>query len=201
MIKLYDFPLSGHAHRVRLMLSLLNIEHELIPVNLVEGEQKQDDYLALNPFGLAPVLDDDGFIVRDSNAILAYLACRYNQQWSPQDAESVARIQEWLAKEASAAPANARLITVFGAPLEPKELIAESHRLLAIMEQQLKHRAWLATDVPSIADVSVYTYIAHAPEGGVSLVDYPSVRAWLTRVEGLSGFIAMEAVAAGLSQS
>ena len=69
-IKLYNFPKSGHAHRIELMLSLLGLPTELIFVDLAKGAHKQPEYLALNPFGQVPVLDDQGVILADSNAIL-----------------------------------------------------------------------------------------------------------------------------------
>jgi glutathione S-transferase len=97
MIKLYDFPLSGHAHKARLMLSLLDIKYERIEVALAKGEQRSEHFLALNPFHHVPVLEDDGLVIRDSNAIITYLAKKYGADWFPNDAESSARIQEWLA--------------------------------------------------------------------------------------------------------
>lgn len=73
-IKLYNFPKSGHAHRIELMLSLLNLPTELVFVDLAKGAHKQPDFLALNPFGQVPVIDDNGTVIADSNAILVYLA-------------------------------------------------------------------------------------------------------------------------------
>ena len=74
MIKLYDFPLSGDAHRVRLMLPLLDLDYERIKVGLANGEQRSEEFLKLNPFHHVPVLEEDGLVIRDSNAIITYLA-------------------------------------------------------------------------------------------------------------------------------
>ncbi len=203
MIKLYDFPLSGHAHRVRLMLSLLDIDYELIHVKLDEGEHLAEAYSQLNPFQMVPVINDDGFIVRDSVAIIAYLSIKYAPQWYPQDAESVAKVQQWLAiatKEIAEGPAAARLVNVFKAELEHDKLIEQSHHLLSIIDKHLKDRKWLALNNASIADVAAYTYIAHAPEGGVSLESYPHILSWLQRVETLQGFIPMDKVQVGLAR-
>ena len=76
-IKLYNFPRSGHAHRAELMLSLLQLPTELIFVDLAKGEHKTPEFLAINPFGQVPAIDDGGTIISDSNAILVYLAKRY----------------------------------------------------------------------------------------------------------------------------
>ena len=85
-MKLYHHPLSGHAHRARLFLSLVGAPHELIEVDLKAGAHKTPAFLAMNPFGQVPVLDDDGVIVSDSNAILVYVAKRLGRSdWLPED--------------------------------------------------------------------------------------------------------------------
>lgn len=202
MIKLYDFPLSGHSHRARLMLSLLKLEHEIIHVKLDKGENLEQAFTAINPFQQVPVLDDNGFIVRDSVAILCYLASQYDPQWYPTDAQSIARIQEWLAiatKEIAMGPAAARLVNVFGAELNHGQAIEQSHKLLKIMDTHLNGRLWLALHTVSIADIAAYSYIAHAPEGGVDLTPYANVIAWLERIEVLPGFVAMAITPVGLA--
>lgn len=201
-IKLYNFPRSGHAHRVELMLSLLQLPTELIFVDLAKGAHKQPEYLAINPFGQVPALDDQGVILADSNAILVYLAQKYgNGRWLPTDPVGAAKVQRWLsvaAGQIAFGPARARLITVFGAPYNAEEAITRAHDLLKVMDHELADRPWLAGNEPTIADVSAYSYIAHAPEGNVSLEDYANVSAWLARVEALPGFVPMPRTAVGL---
>ncbi|MCI0992751.1 glutathione S-transferase [Pseudomonas corrugata] len=203
-IKLYHFPLSGHAHRVQLMLSLLELPVEVIFIDLAKGAHKQADFLALNPFGQVPVIDDDGVVLADSNAILVYLAQKYGKgRWLPSDPVGAAQVQRWLSTAAGAihtGPATARLITVFGAPYNAEEVIARSHGLLKVVDQHLSSHTWLAGDAPTIADVAGYTYIAHAPEGNVSLDDYVHVREWLARIEALPGFVGMPRTAVGLQK-
>ncbi|MBK5002316.1 glutathione S-transferase [Pseudomonas sp. S31] len=203
MIKLYNFPKSGHAHRIELMLSLLDLPAELVFVDLAKGEHKQPQFLAMNPFGQVPVLDDDGTIIADSNAILVYLASTYDAHghWLPRDPLGAARVQRWLSVAAGPlafGPAAARLVTVFGASFNSDEVIARAHALLKVMEQELGKSAFLVGDEPTIADVANYSYIAHAPEGNVSLDAYSNVRAWLERIEGLPGFVGMPRTAVGL---
>lgn len=204
-IKLYNFPLSGHAHRAELMLSLLQLPAELIFVDLVKGEHKQPQFLALNSFGQVPVLDDQGVILADSNAILVYLAQKYGHgRWLPTDPAGAAKVQRWLsiaAGQIAYGPAQARLITVFGAPYNAAEAIARSHDLLKVIEQELAGSKYLVGNEPTIADVAAYSYIAHAPEGNVSLADYTNVRAWLARIEALPGFVGMPRTVAGLQKS
>ena len=201
-IKLYHFPRSGHAHRVELMLSLLQLPTELVFVDLANGAHKQPDFLALNSFGQIPVLDDQGVILADSNAILVYLAKTYgNGRWLPTEPVGAAKVQRWLsvaAGQLASGPGIARLITLFGAPFNAEEVIGRSHALLKVLDQELAETAYLTGTEPTIADIAIYTYTSHAPEGNVSLDDYANVRAWLARVEALPGFVGMPRTIAGL---
>lgn len=202
-MKLYHHPLSGHAHRARLFVALLGLDVELIEVDLLAGEHKQPAFLALNPLGQVPVLvDDDGTVVPDSNAILVYLARKHERaDWLPEDASGLAAIQRWLsvaAGELAFGPAAARLVTVFGSRHNPQEVIARAHALLANLERHLEHREWLVGAAPTIADVALYSYLSSAPEGNVDLASYPAVGALLARIEGLPGFVPFTQTAAGL---
>lgn len=202
-IKLYHFPLSGHSHRAQLMLSLLGIDPQIEFVDLAKGAQNTPEYRAVNVFGQVPVIDDNGTIVADSTAILVYLAKKYDAsgKWLPEDADGAAQVQRWLAVAAGQinnGPARARLITVFGAGFDPKDTIDRAHAVLKVIDQHLEGRDFLAADHATIADVAGYSYIAHAPEGNVSLEGYPNVRAWLARIEGLKGFVPMPRTKAGL---
>lgn len=205
-IKLFRHPLSGHAHRVELLLSLLNVPTELVFVDLAKGAHKQAEFLAINPFGQVPAIDDNGTLLSDSNAILVYLAKKYDTsgRWLPAEPVAAAKVQRWLsvaAGQIASGPATARLITVFGAPYDAESTIARSHALLQVVEKELTNSPFLAGNTATLADVAGYTYIAHAPEGNVSLADYPQVRAWLARIEALPGFVPMQRTAVGLQSA
>jgi glutathione S-transferase len=204
-VKLYRHPLSGHSHRVELMLSLLDVPTELVFVDLMKGAHKTPEFLALNRFGQVPVIDDNGTVLADSNGILVYLASKYgNGQWLPSGPVEQAKVQRWLsvaAGQISSGPATARLITVFGAGYDAADAIKRSHALLQVMEDELANSAFLAGDKATVADVAAYTYVAHAPEGNVSLDEYPNVRAWLARVEALPKFVGMQRTAVGLQSA
>ncbi|WP_372395061.1 glutathione S-transferase [Azospirillum sp. HJ39] len=202
-MKLYHHPLSGHSHRAGLFLSLLGLPHELVEVDLKAGAHKSPEFLKLNPFGQVPVLDDDGVVITDSNAILVYLAKKAGRtDWLPEDPSGAAAVQRWLsvaAGEVAYGPAAARLITVFGAAYNPEEVIARAHVLLKRLESRLGGQDWLVGDHPTIADVAVYSYVAQAPEGNVDLSGYPAVNAFLRRVEGLPGFVPFVRTPVGLA--
>ena len=203
-LRLHSFPLSGHAHRARLMLALLGLEAEVIDLDLRGGAQKQPGYLALNTFGQVPVLEDgprdNPVVIADSNAILVYLASKYDQsgQWLPRDPATAAQVQRWLSVAAGQllmGPARARMVKLFGSPFDHDSCKTAAVQLFQVMEQHLQGRDWLAASHATIADLALYSYTAHAPEGDVSLQPYPNIRAWIARVERLPGFVPMPASA------
>lgn len=201
-IKVYRHALSGHCHRIELMLSLLGLPATFIEVDLAAGEHKATPFLNMNAFAQVPVLDDQGVILADSNAILVYLERRYgNARWLPEDPLIQAQVQRWLSVAAGPlanSAMKARLVTVFNAPFDPKPLIADAHELFAIVDAHLAQQPFLAGDQATLAEVSLYSYIAHAPEGNVSLEPYPHIRGWLQRIEALEGFVPMGVTKVGL---
>ncbi|MBB3543608.1 MULTISPECIES: glutathione S-transferase [unclassified Rhizobium] len=191
-MKLYSHPLSGHSHRAHLFLSLIGIDAEVVQVDLAAREHKSAKFLALNPFGQLPVLEDGDVVISDSNAILVYLAKKYAPEgWLPEEPAAAAAIQRWLsvaAGEIAYGPCAARLVTLFGATFDSGEVIARAHRILQLIDDRLVDREWIAASRPTIADVALYSYIARAPEGNVDRSAYRNVTAWLERIEGLPGF-------------
>ncbi|MEM7258097.1 MAG: glutathione binding-like protein [Pseudomonadota bacterium] len=127
---------------------------------------------------------------------MTYLVHRYAdaEAWTGGTPVARARVQRWLsvaAGEMAAGPCSARLVTVFGAPLDHEAAIAKAHALFAVMDQTLTETVYLAGDSITLADVAAYSYTAHAPEGGVSMESYPHIRKWLDRVEAQPRFVGM----------
>ena len=205
-MKLYHHPLSGHAHRARLFLHLLSLDHEEVFVDLAAAAHKTPEYLKLNRFGQIPVLIDGDNVIADSNAILVYLAKQSgDNKWLPDTPAQAAAVQRWLsvaAGQIAFGPAAARLVTVFGSKFNAEEVIARAHNVLKVIDDELADRDWIA-DIggahPTIADVALYSYISSAPEGNVDLSAYGNVKAWLRRVETLPGFVPFQKTAAGLA--
>lgn len=202
-MKLYTHPLSGHAHRVQLFLALAQVPYEAVQVDLASREHKSAGFLALNPFGQIPVLEDGEVVVPDSNAIMVYVARKLGlRQWYPEAPQEVAQVQRWFSLSAGPlayGPAAARLVTVFGAELDAEAAIARAHQLFQVMEGILKDRLWLASQShPTLADVALFSYTHHAPEGNVDLAPYPHIRAWLSRVRELPGFVPFQETPVGL---
>ncbi|MEM5383517.1 glutathione S-transferase [Paraburkholderia phymatum] len=201
-IRLYTTLLSGHGHRVKLFLTLLDLPFEVIELDMRAGDNRKPEYLALNPFGQVPTIQDGDVTLFDSNAILVYLAKRYGDaSWLPDDPRRAAAVQRWLsltAGQIAYGPCAARLVTVFGAPLDHETAKGIAARLFDVIGRELATKPFAAGEHVTIADIAAHTYIAHAPEGGVSLDPYPHIRAWLRRVEALPRFVAMPVTKAGL---
>ncbi len=201
-MKLHYTPLSGHAHRAQLFLALLGVEHELVPVDLAAGEHKSPAFLALNRFGQVPVLEDGEIVIADSNAILVYLAKKYQRtDWLPETPLGAAQVQRWLsvaAGQIAYGVCAARLNTLFNANFNADEVIARAHASLAVIDAELAQREWIAAAHPTIADVALYSYIANAPEGNVDTSAYRHIAAWLKRVEALPRFVPFPQSRAGL---
>ena len=203
-MKLYGTPLSGHTHRVRLFLSLLKLPYEFVQIDMKAGQNRSPEHLARSPFGEVPVLEDGDVVLPDSTAILVYLASKYDDsgRWLPREPLAAAQVQRWLSNASGKiayGPCTARLVTVFGAPLDHERALAISVRLFDVMEAELAGRRYAVGDHASIADIAAFSYIEHAPEGGVSLKPYPNIRAWLASVRALPGFVAMPATEAGVA--
>ncbi|MEP0961716.1 MAG: glutathione S-transferase [Roseobacter sp.] len=195
-VKLYRNPKSGHCHRVELMLAFLGLPYEVIDLDMTNGAHKAPEYLKISPFGLVPAIDDGGYTMADSNAILVYLVQTYaaDTNWMPSEPKAAAEVQRWLTVAADniyAGPCAARLVKVFGTAHDHAAAVAMSHRLFKVMDAHLETRDWLATDTITIADVAAFSYIAHAPEGGVDLTPYQNLRAWLDRVQAQPNFVGM----------
>ena len=195
-IKLYRNPKSGHCHRAELMMSFLEIPYETIDLDMAKGAHKAPDYLKISPLGQVPAIDDSGVTLSDSNGIITYLVETYatDYNWTGRTPKEKAQVQRWLsvaAGEIAYGPCAARLVTVFGAPLDHAAAIAKAHGLFKVMAAALDGKTFLVNDRITLADVAGYSYIAHAPEGGVCLAAYPIIRAWRERSEALPNFVPM----------
>lgn len=192
-IRLYRSRRSGHCHRVELLLRLLGLPFEMIDVDLARGEHRTPEFLARNPLGQVPVIEDGADVVSDSNAIMVYLVTRHapDSRWLSQDPRTAAQIQRWLsvaAGELVQGPMLARLAALRGEPLDPRRQAAGA-ALFHLIDAHLRDRRFLAADHPTLADLAIYSYTARAPEGGIDLTPFPAIRQWLARIEALEGFV------------
>ena len=201
---LYDYVLSGNCYKVRLLLSFLELTHEVIPVDFYPGrEHKQPNFLQINPLGQIPVIMDGDYILPDAQAILIYLAAKYDSSgcWYPKDAMIQGRIAQWLAfaDSITATCSAARLHDMLGYELDIEEARLGGNRNLRylddlLVENEIMGLEWLVKDFPTIADVACFPYVALAGDGGISLDDYPAIRRWINRFKAFPRFIVMPGI-------
>ena len=189
MYRLYDFHTSGNGYKVRLLLTLLNHPFAYREVNILNGESRTPEFLAINPNGRIPVLvTPENETLVESNAILCFLA--EGTPFMPQDRLERARVMQWLFYEQySHEPfiATSRFwLFCSGTPEKFTDKIAEKRhggcQALRIMNDHLANRTYMAAEQYTIADIALYAYTHVAHQGGFDLGDYPNIRAWLDRV-------------------
>lgn len=194
-MRLYSVEPSGNCYKVRLLASLAHIDLEISPVDFAAGEHKRSPLIELNPWGQVPILVDGDRVLRDSHAILVYLAGAYGgAAWWPSEPYFQAEIMQWLstaANEIQNGPCAARLVDKFGYPIDKADALARSARILPLIDAHLETRDWLALARPSVAECAVYPYIALAPEGGIDLAPYAHIKRWMDRIEHLPGYLAL----------
>ncbi|MDJ1182621.1 glutathione S-transferase family protein [Roseofilum casamattae] len=200
MMKLYGHELSGNSYKVKLMLSLLGLDYEWMQVDVMAGEHKQPEFLALNPFGQIPLLVDNDTVLADAQAILVYLARQYgNESWLPADPLSLARVVRWLsttAGEIRQGPESARLYHLFKIPnINWERTEQKSTFILTQLNDHLRDRQWLECDRPTIADIAAFPYVSLAPDGQIDLAPYPNILAWCDRIRQLPQYVEMKTIA------
>ncbi len=197
-MKLYESPASGNAHKIRLFLSFLGKDYEPVTISAADGENRTEAFLAKNPRGQIPVLEDGDVTVWDSQAILVYIARRHGgAAWLPEDPVSLAHVMEWLAvseNEILFGLARARATFKFKRSWNLEQCQELGRAGLMVMNDHLADREWLVGARPTIADIGCFPYTALAPEGGVGLEDYPAVQAWIARFKKLPGFKGMPGI-------
>lgn len=194
MITLYGHPISGNSHRVANFLNILGVDFTEKLVDLAKGEHKSAEYLTINPLGQVPALSHNSVTLRDSTAILIYLARTFDKTntWWPEDALAQANIQQWLSvavHEVMTGPFVLRAIQLFGMPADEAQAREKTEKLFGeLFEPHLKETKWLVGETPSIADIACYSYIARVNEGNFSLDAYPAIQQWLRNIEAIEGF-------------
>lgn len=197
-MKLYAHPLSGNVHKVRLLLSALHLAHEMIVVDV--AADRTPDFLAKNPRGQVPVLEDGDVRLYDAQAILVYLARRYDRSdlWLPREPGAEAAVVQWLsfaANELQNGVHFARFHHLLGAPVALEQAKAIATRSLALLEGHLATRPFLEHGRATIADLACFPLVGLAPEGKVSLAGFPAVRGWLERIKALPFYVEMPGLA------
>lgn len=193
MRTLYGTMQSGNVYKVRLLLALLNLPYEFVPVDLRNRAHRSPDFLQLNPFGQIPVWVEETLILRDSQAILVYLAKHDDSaSWLPEDAAGMAKVMQWLsvaANEIEHSFTALRRHFLLNAPVEVTQAQRIAERLLQVMEHHLQEQPWLECNRPTIADIACFPYLSRAEDSRIDLSPYPQVTAWLHQIQQLPNYI------------
>ncbi len=204
MLKLYDYVLSGSCYKVRLMLSLLELPYETVPVDFYPGRaHKSAEFLQLNPLCQIPVLEDDGLVLRDAQAILAHLANRHDPsgRWLPRDPKRFGPTLMWLSFAGGElmALSAARLHDMLNYPGDIDVLRIKGRTALRILDDHLADQGhegcdWVVGDAPTVADIACFPYVALSFDADIGHEDYPAINLWQRRVRRLPNFIGMPGI-------
>ncbi|MFD0739643.1 glutathione S-transferase family protein [Lysobacter koreensis] len=197
MLTLFDYLPSQNAWKIRQLLAHLQTPYRTQHVSIFEGAGQSDAYRAINPAGTVPAIRlDDGRVLAESNAILAFLAD--GTRYLPDDAFARAKVQQWLSFEQNHVESqigSLRYWTMTGklprrAPALVEAKRAASLRALRILDEELATRPFITGAGYTIADISLFAYASRAEDAGLSLQPHPHFRAWLARVAAQPRFLA-----------
>jgi glutathione S-transferase len=200
-MRLYDFLPSGNGYKVRLTLRWLGLAFEYREIDIVRGKSKAPPFLAKNPFGQIPVLElDDGTCLRESTAILVYLAD--GTPLLPDDKLLRTRVLEWMGFEQThvdgvISRARFRRLYPDVIPTRAEEFDAwhaEGYEALRVLDDHLRTRTFLVGERFTIADISLFAYTHCARDGGFDLHRYEALHAWLALVREQRGHLPIDAI-------
>jgi glutathione S-transferase len=186
-LKIYGVPLS-RAYRTLWMANELGLDYENVPIHFADGSAKTPEYLAVNPNGRIPAIDDNGFKLWESMAINLYLAKKHGNGLLPKTMEEEAQAIQWSiwAMTEVEKPALAVLLHRFFLPEDQRDskLGDEGERQLqkplAVLNQQLAATGYLVGSTFTVADLNVASVLSWAQMGRVNLTVFPHIDEWLT---------------------
>lgn len=203
-ISLYDFELDENCYKVRMLLSVLGLPYRKIAVNMIPGrEHLEPALLKLNPRGSLPILTDGAVVLSEAEAIMIYLARKYDRERGllpaePEGAGAVAMWMQFAIRDLHTA-FLARRLALFDEPGDEAALGRAARRAFRLMEDHMAARefdraAWFVGDAPTLADLALFPAIALSRDLSVEHEAYPALRRWMRRVRGIPGFITMPGI-------
>lgn len=200
-MRLYYHPLSSNSRRVTMTAAQLGLSPDLVIVDLPSGQHRTAEYLQLNPNGKVPLLDDDGFLLWESHAIMQYLSDQTpGQTIYPTAVRARADVNRWLFWSAyhftpavgviSRERVSKRMVGGIGAPDLAE--VARGEALLrsavSVLDAHLAGRAWIAQDALTLADLAIAAPLMHTAAAQLPLEDFANVQAWFERVRTLEAW-------------
>jgi len=188
-LTLYGDSISGNCQKPRWTADYLDIDHDWVEVDILNGGTQSEEFLSLNPVGQVPIARwPDGRVLPQSNAIMLYLA--EGSDLIPEDSFQRAQMNSWLfweqySHETSIAVRRFKkhYLKLPDEEIDP-QLMVKGRRALGVMEMQLTWTDWLVGESLTCADIALVAYTRVAHEGGFDLAQFPNVERWVSRVEG-----------------
>lgn len=188
-LTLYGDSISGNCQKPRWTADYLDIGHDWVEVDILNGGTQSEEFLSLNPVGQVPIARwPDGRVLPQSNAIMLYLA--EGSDLLPEDSFQRAQMNSWLfweqySHETSIAVRRFKkhYLKLPDSEIDP-QLMVKGRRALGVMEMQLTWTDWLVGENLTCADIALVAYTRVAHQGGFDLAQFPNVERWVSRVEG-----------------
>lgn len=195
-MKLYGHPFSSNARRVQILCEECGIPYDYVPVDLLQGAQYEEEFLRLNPNAKVPVIDDDGFLLWESQAIMRYLADKYGATgWYPVDLEKRAVVDQWLDwNQTRLTPATEKVAynTLLAGDKADQQAIASGkaalEKVMPILDGALHATGWMAEERPTLCDVAVATNVTYLELCKYDLETYPAVVKWYSALKERESF-------------
>ncbi len=185
MLKIYGAELSSPANKVRFVANYLNLEYEYIQVKIREGEHRKEEFLKLNPAGKIPVIDDDGFILFESNAICKYLCYKTESELYPQDKIERVVVDQWIdfvtlhvGMAMNRVAFNRLFAPRIGVAIDENSLsegLKFLNRFLPVVDKQLDGRQFMCTEKISLADIALLSVLDPCELSQVDLTKHPNI--------------------------
>jgi glutathione S-transferase len=201
MLKLYEYASSGNCYKIRLLLNQLGKAYQRIPIDILNGESRTAEFLAMNPVGKTPVLEiKPGQYLAESNAIICYLAD--GTDFLPSDRWERAQVLQWLFFEQYSHEPNIATVRFWIAIAklaeQKREAIAQKQELgyaaLRVMEQHLEKYNYFVGNRYTIADIALYAYTHVAEEGNFDLSKFPAILDWCNQIVRQPNYLTISAI-------
>ena len=195
----YGDSISGNCYKIQLLCAELGIDYDWREIDILAGETRTAEFLAMNANGKIPLLRlPDGRVLAESNAILCYLA--EGSALAGEDRFARAEVLQWMFFEQYSHEPNIAtsrfIIRYLGNPPDRRAALEEKkaagYKALDVMEKRLAGADYLLASGFTLADIALYAYTHVADEGGFDLQSYPAIRAWLERIAARDAHVVMQ---------
>jgi glutathione S-transferase len=199
-MRLYHHPFSSNARRAVMTAVHLGAPVELVGVDLAKGEQRKPELLRLNPNGKVPVLEDDGFVLWESHAIMQYIADRTKGQTVyPTELRARADVNRWLFWSAYHFQPSISVLgwehvvkKILGLGAADPVEVARGERMVTdcarVLDQHLQDRTWVSSDSVTLADLALAAPLMMTGPARLPLAPHESLQRWFERVQQLDAW-------------